>query len=113
MVHYEVAISINSGDIVHTNGPYMCGSWPAIKIFGHKLKDMLLPGEMVEADAGYCGESLKICMPVDDCNCPEEHRMKALAINKKFKQFSCLKNVYCHSLLKHKLIFEADVVLHT
>ena len=32
-VRYEVAVSINGGDIVWINGPYKSGSWPDIKIF--------------------------------------------------------------------------------
>jgi hypothetical protein len=40
---YEVAISMNGGQIVHIQGPYPAGKWPDIKIFrecfrGRKLR---------------------------------------------------------------------------
>ena len=59
-VHYEVAVSINGGDIVHINGPFPCGSNPDISIFRDCLIHKLEPGEMVEADRGYRGEPTKI-----------------------------------------------------
>ena len=37
-LQYEVAINIQTGDIVWINGPYKCGAWTDIKIFRHKLK---------------------------------------------------------------------------
>lgn len=113
---YEVAISILGGDIVHINRPYACGIWPDIGIFCQLLINKLLPGEMVAADSGYCGEPTKIRLPIDNQS-RAEHRMKALArarhetVNKRFKQFNCLNNVYCHNLKKHQWIFEAVVVI--
>ena len=44
-VQYEVAISIQDGDIVWVNGPFACGLWPDIKIFWQNLKHALLPAE--------------------------------------------------------------------
>jgi hypothetical protein len=37
-IRYEVAISINGGQIVHIQGPYPAGNWPDIKIFRECLK---------------------------------------------------------------------------
>jgi hypothetical protein len=64
-VRYEVALSIQGGDIVHTNGPFECGTWPDISIFRQGLMKKLLPNEMVEADKGYRGQGDKICTPYD------------------------------------------------
>lgn len=55
-LRYEVALSILGGDIVWTNGPFPCGSWPDISIFRAGLIDELRPMEMVEADKGYRGQ---------------------------------------------------------
>jgi hypothetical protein len=55
-LRYEIAISIQAGDIVWVNGPFPCGEWPDIKIFRKDLKGMLQFGEAVEADDGYRGE---------------------------------------------------------
>ena len=65
-VQYEVAISIQGGDIVWVNGPFACGSWPDIKIFRQNLKHALLPGEKVEANLGYRGEPAKVDLPEDN-----------------------------------------------
>ena len=64
-LRYEVAVSILGGDIVHTNGPFPCGTWLDISIFRSMLMDKLLPGEFVEADKGYRGQYDKIRTPVD------------------------------------------------
>ena len=80
-------------------------------------------GERVEADNGYRGESGHIDVP-NDCvitGTAEEvammRRKKAVVrarhetINRRFKQFNCLKQVYRHNLDDHSSIFFAVVVL--
>jgi hypothetical protein len=52
-VRYEVAFSINGGDIVHIYGPVPCGACPDITNFWVCLMHKLLHGEMVEADNRY------------------------------------------------------------
>ena len=55
-LRYEVALSIQTGDIVWINGPFPAGAWPDINIFRHGLKWMLKEaGERCEADKGYRG----------------------------------------------------------
>jgi hypothetical protein len=63
-IRYEVAVCIQTGDIVWINGPFKCGKWPDVKIFRAELQQKLLPGEMVEADNGYRG-SFAIRTPRD------------------------------------------------
>ena len=54
---YEVATCIQTGDIVHINGPFKPGSFADLSIFCLKLKQLLLDaGEKAEANSGYCGE---------------------------------------------------------
>ena len=52
-LRYEVALCIQSGDVVWTNGPFPPGIWPDISIFLAGLALKLSTGEKVEADAGY------------------------------------------------------------
>jgi hypothetical protein len=112
----KVALSIRGGDIVHINGPYACGAWPDITIFREVLIHKLLPGEMVEADRGYRGEPTKIRTPVDYQTRREKKRKSRAracqeTVNKRFKQWGCLKQCFHHDLSKHKHVFQAVVVL--
>lgn len=120
-VRYEVAVSINGGDIVHINGPFQCGFYPDITIFRTKLMGMLEDGEFVEADKGYRGEPTKVRVPVDYQSSAEK-RQKALArtrhetVNKRFKQFNILGNRFRHhvsfgDMKLHKLVFESVAVI--
>lgn len=120
-VRYEVAISINGGDIVWTNGPFPCGSNPDITIFRKGLIHMLEGGEMVEADRGYRGEPGRIRTPVDYAT-PLEKQQKNLArarhetVNRRFKQFGILSTRFRHyvsndDLSLHKTVFESVVVI--
>ena len=58
-LRYEVAVCIQTGDIVWINGPFPCGRYPDLNIFCLGLKHMLLEWEMVEADGGYRDEKVK------------------------------------------------------
>jgi hypothetical protein len=115
-LRYEVAVSINGGDIVHTNGPFPCGEWPDITIFRSGLMDKLAPGEMVEADRGYRGQPDKVRIPVDyrdDAERKRKSRARARhkTVNKRFKQFGILKQKFRHRLERHQMVFRAVVVL--
>jgi hypothetical protein len=52
-VRYEIAICIQTGVPVWTNGPYPRGTWPDLRIARHALVDALDPGEYYLADGGY------------------------------------------------------------
>ena len=120
-VRYEVAVSINGGDIVWTNGPFPCGSNPDITIFRQGLIHMLEGGEMVEADRGYRGEPGRIRVPVDYAT-PIQKAEKNTArarhetVNWRFKQFGSLSNRFRHRVSRkdlslHKTVFEAVAVI--
>ena len=55
-LRYEVGISIQSGDIVWTNGPFLPGDNPDITVFRKGIIHHLDFLEQVEADKGYRGE---------------------------------------------------------
>ena len=115
-LRYEVAVSINGGDIVHTNGPFPCGAWPDITIFRSELINKLDRNEMVEADKGYRGEPTKIRTPVDYRNEYDKvNKSRARArhetVNQRFKQFGVLQKTYRHPIEKHQKVFRSVVVL--
>lgn len=120
-VRYEVALSINGGDIVHINGPFACGSHPDITIFRQRLLYKLEPGEMAEADRGYRGEPDHIRIPSDYQN-PQQKVQKCRArarqetVNHRFKVFGALSQRFRHhisleDMSLHKTVFESIVVL--
>lgn len=114
-VRYEVAVCIQTGDIVWTRGPFPCGSWNDLKIFRSKMKNMQGTGEMVEADAGYAGEPGKVRVPGDyvsrvDRRAKKIARARHETVNRRLKQFGCLKQQYRHELRIHKFCFAAVVV---
>jgi hypothetical protein len=114
-LRYEVAVCIQTGDIVWIHGPFQCGKWPDIKIFRSKLIDHLAPGEMVEADKGYRGERHKIrtadnYLSRTDRKAKKKARARHETVNKRLKQWGCLKQIFRHDPRKHKLVFKAVAV---
>ena len=55
-LRYEMALCIQTGWIVWTNGPFCAGSYSDVKIFRAGLKRELDLYECVEVDRGYVGE---------------------------------------------------------
>ena len=115
-LRYEVAICIQTGEIVWINGPFAAGAWPDINIFRGWLKKYLLPGERVEADGGYQGDDM-----VDG---PEELarnmgqymdkfivRARHETVNARFKQFNALQQTFHHSKDKHAYVFNSVAVI--
>lgn len=79
---------------------------------------MLDPGERVEADDGYVGESPKYV------KCPSFYaartnqarmrgrvRMRHESVNERFKNFRCMVDRFRHGEIKHALCFRAVAVL--
>lgn len=120
-VRYEVAVSINGGDIVHINGPFACGHNPDITIFRSKLIYKLEAGEMVEADRGYRGEPTKCRLPVDYMNRRQRRqknraRARQETVNARFKTFAALSQRFRHRITmedmsKHRVVFESIAVI--
>lgn len=116
-LRYEVAISIENGDIVWTSGPYPAGRYADLSIFRvGGLKDMLLEAnERAEADKGYRGEPLTIELP-DDGPVSMYVRKKLArtrheTCNNRFKTWGCLKQRFRHSMDFHGSCFRAVVVM--
>jgi hypothetical protein len=110
----EVAVCIQTGSIVWIHGGFACGKWPDIKIFRRGLKNQLSLGEMVEADRGYCGEP-RVRMPDDyvssvDKRAKARSRARHETVNKRLKQWGCLKQTFRHARRDHKVCFAAVAV---
>ena len=117
-VRYEVAVSIQSGDIVWIHGPFPVGGWPDINIFRHSLLSHLSEGERVVADLGYRGEAPQyVKCPGSAYSTEETVTMQSKArarhetMNKRLKQWGCLFHQYRHSLSKHGDVFRAVAVI--
>ena len=86
-----------------------------MSIFKRDLAKKLSQGGRVKADKGYDG-NIKGSAP---CDFRAETRKKLASkirsrqesVNGKLKQFRCLKEVFCHGVSKHNMVFEAVVVL--
>jgi hypothetical protein len=115
-LRYEVAICIQTGDIVWINGPFKPGPWTDLLIFRRNLKQRLAPGEMVEADNGYRGEP-NHARTADGFVSQADDRAKWTArnrhetVNRRLKQWGCLKQVWRHNRRLHKTVFAAVVVI--
>lgn len=110
-VRYEVALCIRTGDIVWINGPFPCGKNPDIVIFRYGLKHALAEGEKAEADAGYKGEGAHIVLPRPGDAMQTRVRSRQETVNKRFKQWGCLKRVFRHRVEKHQDVFGAVAVI--
>ena len=111
---YEVAVCIQTCDIVWINGPFKCGTWADVKIFRRNLKQKLAPGEMVEADGGYKDDKCRV--PDDivsraDARAKDRSRSRHETINGKLKRFGCLAQIWRHPREQHKSAFAAVAVI--
>ena len=87
-------------------------------IFGDALVSELEEGERVEADDGYVGEApAKVKCPKSFVNPVENEGMQSRVrsrhetVNKRFKQWGILNQIYRHNLDNHAYVFRAVVVL--
>mmetsp|Transcript_10731 Transcript_10731/g.16451 ORF Transcript_10731/g.16451 Transcript_10731/m.16451 type:complete len:174 (-) Transcript_10731:157-678(-) len=104
-LHYELAFSLMSNDIVSINGPFAPGDWNDIDIFCNSLMLKVEEGERIEADNGYIGEAPRHVI------CPASVELLAMAnserlkfnkriqgrhevVNKHLKHWSCLKKPF-------------------
>ena len=116
-LRYEVAVAIQSGHIVWTNGPFPAGT-PDLKIFRQDLKKQLKNGERVEADKGYRGEPTKIDLPQENIGglqsqmlVKKKVRARHETVNARFKEWGALKNKFRHKISRHRSVFRAIAVL--
>ena len=117
-LRYEVALSIIGGNIVWIHGPFEAGLWPDVKIYRTGLIHQLGENERVEADDGYIGEDPRTVKAPGGFTRTDAHgvvaqevRARQETVNKQFKSWGCLKQVFRHDVEKHSACFRAVVVL--
>jgi DDE superfamily endonuclease len=97
-VKYEVAVCIQTGWIVHTNGPYPCGQWHDLTVarddLCYKIADSVDRNEMALADGGYADGYHFFETPTGHNNWDQRMKAEARArhetINRRFKMWSVL-----------------------
>lgn len=120
-LRYLVAVSIKHGDIVYIEGPFPCGAYNDIKVFRWGIVGFLDENERVEADDGYIGEAPRYVKcpaktfgendDAKDAMCARL-RLRHETVNKKLKQFGCLRNRFRHhDFAKHSSCFRAAAVI--
>lgn len=120
-LRYEVATSILGGDIVWISGPWEPGMYNDISIFRQSgIMSMLEEGERVEADDGYRGESpqyVKCPQSMGATAIDEYERQQSIArrrhetVNKRFKQFGALKQIWRHNVANHGKAFRVAAIV--
>ncbi len=92
-----------------------CGEWPDIKIFRRNLKHRLADGEMVEADRGYKGDprvrNSDNVVSRTDARAKTRARARHETVNRRLKQWGCLKQTFRHDRHKHKEVFAVVAVI--
>ena len=107
-VRWEVATSIQTGQICWVNGPYAAGAWPDEIIFRNALRQHLEPNEIVHADRGYRnfqGDPMLFMTPNEPCTAAMLRgnslaRARHEATNGRFKRFRILSEPFRHELEK-------------
>jgi hypothetical protein len=117
-VRYEVALCIQTGDIVWINGPYNCGQWTDIKIFREALIHELEEAERVEADDGDIEEApLHVKCPKcitnpEECESMQQRvRNRQETVNNRFKFWEVLKQIFRHELTLHGDVFRCIAII--
>ena len=116
-VRYELGVCIQTGDIVWFAGPFRAGRFADLTIFrcGGLKKLLLATGERAEADLGYRGEPSTIDLPDDGCAymyCAKKLvRQRHETVNKRLKNWACLKTTFRHEIGSHEDYFTAVVVM--
>ena len=117
-LRYEVSLCILTGEIVWINGPFEAGKWTDICIFRSAQMSELSSNERVEADDGYRGEAprhikcpLSLSNETQTLYMQQRVRNRQETVNKRFKNWGILKQVYHHSIPKHVDVFRAIAVI--
>mmetsp|Transcript_20385 Transcript_20385/g.20654 ORF Transcript_20385/g.20654 Transcript_20385/m.20654 type:complete len:176 (-) Transcript_20385:90-617(-) len=119
-LRYEIGLCIKTGYIVWVHGPFPCGDYNDITIFRSALLHELDENERVECDDGYGGEAPSFCkIPKKQKNYDDDDKliMRGLVrsrqetVNKRLKQFNCLKVPFRHDVIYHAKFFRAAAVL--
>ena len=117
---YELAVSIFHNAIVHVSGPYPAATHD-LAVFRQSLMGKLekLEGRKAIGDSGYQGESGEgktvSISTTQDSKAVRKFKGRAKArqesLNSRLKRFNIMDHRFRHRLDRHKLAFEAVVVI--
>ena len=100
------------------NGAFPAGAYPDIEIFRGCLSQWLDIGERVEADDGYVGDApdkikcpMSVANPAENEDMQNRFRSRQETVNKCFKQWEILNQVYRHDITQHGYVFRAIAVI--
>jgi len=117
-IRYQVVLCIKTGDIVLVDGPFPPGLINDLSSIRFYILEMLDEGERMEADDGYQGEAPKyIKCPKSFTNdkaklaMQQRVRSRHETVNKRFKQWGCMRHPFRHSVRHHSAAFRAVAVL--
>ena len=117
-LRYELGVCIQTGDLCWISGGWPAGRYADVTIFRNGLINNLDPYERVEADDGYIAEAPErvrcprcITTPLERKRMMAIVRMRHETINRRVKQWRCLKSVFRHELDLHTDCFTAVCVL--
>ena len=117
-LRYEIGLCILTGDVVWLNGPYVAGSHNDITIFRDCLLSHLDHNERVEADDGYRGEHPEFVKcpagfsnPADNLKMQQRVRSRQETINKRFKDWGCLRQTWRHDIASHGRAFRVILIV--
>lgn len=109
-MRYEVAISIDGGDICWVNRPFACGSYPDVVIFRLGLKGRLLENEQVVSDDAYqdykCLHGSDTLFDID-LRVHSSIRARHENVNEILKNFNVIKARFRHDKSLHSFCFHA------
>ena len=97
-------------------GPYIAGSFPDRRIASIWLNRAMPRGEYYFADAGYKDKNVSCCVSRQQLNDVEKRRFDGLmarheTINRRFKEWGILQQIYRHSEICHGTVFNAIAVI--
>jgi hypothetical protein len=119
-LRYGVASCIQTGNIVHIDGPHPPGDWNDLMTFRKYVKPKLDQGERVEADDGYQADDPEFIVSASGIRYMETRGKKNVrrvirnrheTINERLKQFHVLSERFHHDISKHSACFRACAVL--
>jgi hypothetical protein len=110
-LRYEIAICIQTGEPVWINGPFPCGSWSDLRIARNALVDALDAGEYYLADGGYRDGGQYSVTPTGlylfDDRQKSVVRARHETLNKRYKDWGALRQLYRHNRVSHSKVFRA------
>ena len=98
------------------NGPFKCGEWSDLRIARSLLHKKLRPNEFYIADSGY-RDTFGPAVLVEELRTRNERawgkiiRARHETINRRYKEYKILGDIYRHSEHTHGAVFRAISVL--